>query len=369
MARINNRSSWGARRNNGDRTLYGLANEVFLHHTATNTPSPSASPSTEKQIMRQLEQIGQSRFGNGISYNVLVFPSGRAYQGVSFNRRGAHTGGRNSTARSICFVGNFETHKPTSAALKTASEIYAEGKGKWWRASAPLRGHRQVSSTACPGRNVWSQRSNIAGGKISGGSGGGSSWNEVKGSTPLTRNGDKGEPVKRIQKAVGATVDGYFGDGTESKVKAFQKKHGLSADGIVGNDTWKAIKGKGTPKKETPKKETPKKVVGKSYSFPLPAGYYFGSKSGGNKSVSGFYGRVFKGAKDSTWLKRFANQLSLRGWRVGKGKTYLKRFGNDGKWGSEYEHLVRAFQKDQKLTVDGKLGKNTWNAAFQNPIT
>lgn len=157
MVHIASRGSWGARYQDGDIYLSGLAQEVFIHHTVTTTFDEDASANEEREHMRFLESVGQSRFGTGISYNVLVFPSGRAYQGVSFNRRGTHTGGRNSTARSISFVGNFETHTPSDASLATAAEIYRDGKGTWWHSDAPLRGHRDVSQTACPGKNLYAR--------------------------------------------------------------------------------------------------------------------------------------------------------------------------------------------------------------------
>ena len=47
--------------------------------------------------------------------------------------------------------------------------------------------------------------------------------------------------VKKIQRKVGATADGVFGRGTESKVKAWQRAHHLTADGIVGPATWRKM--------------------------------------------------------------------------------------------------------------------------------
>ncbi|WP_369372853.1 peptidoglycan recognition family protein [Promicromonospora sp. Populi] len=158
---IATRASWGARYQDGDLTLTGLAAEVFVHHSVTAQLSPSASIAAEAEQMRALESVGQSRFGTGISYNVVVFPSGRAYQGVSWNRRGTHTGGRNSTARSICFAGNYETNNPTEAQISTANAIYHVGRQRWWTQGAPLRGHRNVSETACPGQNLYARLDDI----------------------------------------------------------------------------------------------------------------------------------------------------------------------------------------------------------------
>ena len=49
--------------------------------------------------------------------------------------------------------------------------------------------------------------------------------------------------TKIVQKAVGVTADGYFGNNTKKAVIAYQKKKGLTADGEVGLNTWKKILG------------------------------------------------------------------------------------------------------------------------------
>lgn len=49
--------------------------------------------------------------------------------------------------------------------------------------------------------------------------------------------------TKIVQKAVGATVDGKFGNDTRSFVMAYQKRYGLADDGVVGYNTWKKILG------------------------------------------------------------------------------------------------------------------------------
>lgn len=161
---IATRASWGARFQDGDLTLAGLATEVFLHHTVTAHLGPGATVAAEQAQMRHLENIGQQRFGRGISYNLMIFPSGRAYQGVSWNRRGTHTGGRNSTSRSISFVGNFEHNHLTTVEVNVAAAILAYGRGRWWTHGAPLRAHRDVSATLCPGRHALARMGEIRAG-------------------------------------------------------------------------------------------------------------------------------------------------------------------------------------------------------------
>lgn len=122
-----------------------------------------------------------------------------------------------------------------------------------------------------------------------------------------------------------------------------------------------------SPRPSTPSAGTPAPTP--HYDFPLSSSSYFGPRNGPDRSVSGYYGRRFKGKTDTAWLKIFGEQLRKRGWDARKGGSYLTRYGNDGKYGPEYEKLIRAFQADQGLVVDGRLGPRTWAAAFENPVT
>ena len=49
--------------------------------------------------------------------------------------------------------------------------------------------------------------------------------------------------TKIVQRMVGVTADGKFGNNTKNAVINFQKSHGLSPDGCVGLNTWKKILG------------------------------------------------------------------------------------------------------------------------------
>lgn len=164
--------------------------------------------------------------------------------------------------------------------------------------------------------------------------------------------------------------DGDFGPNVEKAVRSFQKKAGIKVDGEVYTDTIKALKAakvvRGLPKGSSVAK--PKgKVPGKKYPFPYEKHGYIGPLDGPDHSHSGIGGRKTGGVLDRTLNKRFVNQLEERGWDP-EG-DYLVKYGNDGKYGDELEALIRAFQKDQGLTVDGLAGKSTWDAAFKNPVT
>ncbi|RWR09818.1 N-acetylmuramidase domain-containing protein [Paenirhodobacter populi] len=60
-------------------------------------------------------------------------------------------------------------------------------------------------------------------------------------SPQVLKSGDKGAAVKRLQEALGATVDGSFGPDTEHALREFQRDNGLVVDGKAGQKTWEAL--------------------------------------------------------------------------------------------------------------------------------
>jgi hypothetical protein len=59
----------------------------------------------------------------------------------------------------------------------------------------------------------------------------------------FVKSGAAGAPVQAVQSAVGAKIDGAFGDLTKKAVMEYQRKHGLTVDGVVGHQTAAAIRG------------------------------------------------------------------------------------------------------------------------------
>lgn len=150
---IISRETWGARHPDGFDDAPLPASEVWLHHSATVAPDLFPPFDDEDQAVRQLEAIGQSRFGGGISYTFAVMPTGRVYEGHSVGREGAHTRNRNSRARGIVLVGNYEGAPTTGQQREAVAQLLAHGwRSGWWTAPRLNGGHRQVVRTACPGQ-------------------------------------------------------------------------------------------------------------------------------------------------------------------------------------------------------------------------
>lgn len=185
------------------------------------------------------------------------------------------------------------------------------------------------SATAEQRRQSWG----LANAKGGGTSGGGSTYTTVTGSTPLVKLYHKGEPVRRIQAAVGVKVDGYYGPDTANAVAAFQKKHGLAADKIVGPDTWAAING--GKAKPAPKP--------KGKPFPLPKGHFYYTEDKRNTVHSGYW------AKDRPAIREIQKKVGT---------------GVDGGYGVKTKAAVLAWQRKNGLTADGAVGEVTWKKMF-----
>lgn len=154
-------------------------------------------------------------------------------------------------------------------------------------------------------------------------------------------------PTKDLQNAliakgfgVGPTgADGIFGPATTAAVKAFQASVGIDVDGIYGPVTDSKLFGVPSGGTTAP-------------PFPLPAGWYFGPKSGPTQSVSGYFSHQ---ADLKTWQQRMKD----RGWVITV----------DGLYGPNTQSITEQFQAQKGLAVDGLIGTNTWSAAWTTPVT
>lgn len=144
------RSVWGAKPASLPKEKMRLpATAVYIHHSCTPV---TADPHAD---MRTIEAVGLQRFGQ-FSYSWCIHPrDGEILEGCGL-RRGAHTGGRNSTSFGICWIGNYEDRavkvQQIDATRRLIHRLRTDGH---LTSDAPIVGHRDVSSTACPGRKLY----------------------------------------------------------------------------------------------------------------------------------------------------------------------------------------------------------------------
>lgn len=222
---------------------------------------------------------------------------------------------------------------------------------------------------------------------------------------PLVYKGKTGETVKYIQNKLinkgyflGRTgADGIFGFQTEKAVRQFQIDSNLSADGIIGPLTWEKLEdptivisssypgsiiGMGARGENVVKIQ--RELIRRGYNVPGGADGQYGSgcretvkkfQSDSGLEIDGVVGK-------RTWDALFpilalhlpypGNIITMgaRGENVVRIQQRLMSLGYnvpggaDGQYGSGCREMVKKFQGDNCLEIDGDVGENTWNTLF-----
>ena len=210
------------------------------------------------------------------------------------------------------------------------------------------------------------------------------------------RNGDSGENVKRLQRAlleagynIGSSgVDGYFGSGTERAVKKFQADNGLDDDGIVGPKTWDMLDNIGSSKQITrllrygstgwDVKILQQLLNNRGYNCGIADGIFGAGTEKAVKAfqrangleVDGIVGEATNKAlsRDPSGFTRYTLRKGDKGEAVRQLQQILVNAGYsvgagiDGDFGVGTESAVKKFQRDNRLEADGIVGPNTWKA-------
>ncbi|MBR4360471.1 MAG: peptidoglycan-binding protein [Clostridia bacterium] len=235
------------------------------------------------------------------------------------------------------------------------------------------------------------------------------------------KRGSTGQEVKDLQqklKSLGfyhGSVDGDFGEATEAAVKAFQKQYGLTVDGKAGTNTLaKLAAARQTAKptaSPTPRATATPKVSQNTYLRKgnsgsqvrqmqdrlISLGYLLGTSTGTfdesteagvirfqdrHTSYSdGVAGPDTLNALYASSAKKTSSPAAIIGITLKEGSTNaqavrllqqrLKSLGFytgsvDGDFGAGTTDAVRAFQRANKLTVDGAAGPGTLNKLFSS---
>lgn len=224
--RIIQRSEWGARHEDGfgPRPVGNL--QVYVHHSVTIAPDLVPPFTDDYAAVRQLEAIGESRFGKGISYQFPITPAGLIFEGVSVDRVGSAIAGYNTPTANIVWVGNYDRDQPPAAMLAATDWLLHHGVGKWWRSALVKGGHQDApgAQTACPGRYGEAVLGALNRGVYH--DGGGLVNNPVP-------------PPSRPSVPAQLVVDGRWGSATTRKA---QHLLGTTVDGIVSSQSrvWSA---------------------------------------------------------------------------------------------------------------------------------
>ena len=204
--------------------------------------------------------------------------------------------------------------------------------------------------------------------------------------------GDEGEDITEMQKRLHELdfldrVNGVFDEKTESAVKLFQEKNALTVDGMVGTQTKECLYSEdaipfalsyGSSGPDVKKYQDRLYELG--YLSTKPDGVYGTDTVKAVKRfqerndiiVDGHVGPSTKTALMSPNCKYNKLEITMSGDDVERVQqrlyklNYLKRSEVTGYFGEITEKAVRVFQKNNKLTVDGTVGKHTLQVLFSD---
>jgi hypothetical protein len=156
--KIIGRSKWTSTQPGGAPLLLPVPYTI-LHHSVTATLGKKATIEAEAAELRKIRDFHMgSRGMSDIAYCYGVFPSGRVYR-LRGNRTGGHTTGYNENAIGICAIGNFEAEKPTDEMVESIRKLCRRLRRRRIvkPRQHPTYGHRDVGSTACPGKFLFAR--------------------------------------------------------------------------------------------------------------------------------------------------------------------------------------------------------------------
>jgi len=149
--------------NNAPKRAVGKITKIIVHHDGVEVKGDYDPIARYKQhanyhINKDWNGDGK-KDGSGIMYHFTIDWKGRVYITRNFEETLWHCGNYqvNLASIAICLDGNFEVQQPTKEQLTSLKELLINLSTQHPEFPADFNdifGHREISSTACPGKNL-----------------------------------------------------------------------------------------------------------------------------------------------------------------------------------------------------------------------
>lgn len=133
-------------------------NRITVHHEGNPRPNNDSTPA---QVALSLRNIQSAHFrtmkAGDIGYHYIIDRQGMVWQGRDIRYQGAHTGGNNANNIGIMCLGNFNLQYPTGAQIASLERLTLALSTGYNIPGSRIYGHRELRSTACPGKHLFEQ--------------------------------------------------------------------------------------------------------------------------------------------------------------------------------------------------------------------
>lgn len=127
-----------------------LVKTIVIHHSASSRDNTTIE---NINAWHKARGFNKSSLGFFCGYHYVVLGTGKVIQTRRDNEIGCHTI-PNDGKLGICLTGNFEKDTPTPEQLNSLETRLTDLKLQYGLTDDDIRGHRQLSQTLCPGKNL-----------------------------------------------------------------------------------------------------------------------------------------------------------------------------------------------------------------------
>ena len=143
-------------------TRMGGYDRVTVHHEGNATPNYDNCAEAVACSLRRIQSAHCKVMKAGdIGYHFIIDRQGMIWQGRELCYQGAHVKSNNSNNIGIMCLGNFDLQQPTQAQVNTLARLCQSLMQGYHIPASKLYAHRELRSTACPGKNLYPQVLNI----------------------------------------------------------------------------------------------------------------------------------------------------------------------------------------------------------------
>ncbi|OVE74442.1 hypothetical protein BVX94_00280 [bacterium B17] len=127
---------------------------ITVHHAGGATNKDTHQNSVIHQLSNILQGHAKKDYGD-IAYHLILDYSGRVWEGRSLAYEGAHVAENNESNIGIMMLGNFDKQSISKGQLGSLKQLVSLLRGEYGIKAHRIYGHRDLSPSACPGKNLY----------------------------------------------------------------------------------------------------------------------------------------------------------------------------------------------------------------------